>query len=633
MLFRLDFLVGLLSLTTVSLALQVSPNSTCAALCLDTPEGNPLDPKASNTNYTDISCFDDEYSTSARGLKFKNCVECLRDSKDVGGGENDISWFLYNIRYAVDVCMYSFPGTTRNISSPCDINYACAPLKKSLIAGNLDPVNGAQYDYCSADGGKFMGQNLNSCVQCLQSSTNQVYTSNCKRTRVSYMYAILTRDGQIVLIALQAGCKQKPAPGHLLGLSGSLFSTEPLDIIAPPVEEASTNEDDTSSPMTTGPIVGIAVGAALLFLGGAALFIVYHQKQKKMYSFDNVRSDYDPRGGGAASISPPMYGGFSGAIVATDHKNKNNNNAMSSSVVSDYELRAQQAYGGGAAAAASNADYYDKIEEEMQMRHHNYSFDPNKPGLGPQGALPTHPAYMPHAKFHTSRRGPSPQPSSQLSQLSQVQVPQPTAAKSNKPDSYALQAYLAAAEDSAAIKIPPPPLGGPPRSSSSRSHSRGPSPADGAPQQQQQQHSQRKGPSSSLSMSTSNTPLKALRSPPPPPPPPSKSKVPSLTLPSVPRIRMPKKYAPPQINIQEATPIIGPNDDEGDDNISRPIAREDGGRFPEFSVARRTPSPDTRSEAPLIDPAPVHHTVVVDRRRRFHYDEVEIHTGKSTLYG
>ncbi|KAK7912028.1 hypothetical protein PG985_014509 [Apiospora marii] len=587
MLSRFGFLVGLLSLSTASLALQVSPNSTCAALCLDQPEGNPLDPKASNTNYTDISCFDDEYSSSAKGLKFKNCVDCLRDSKDVGGGENDISWFLYNIRYAVDVCMYSFPGTTRNISSPCDINYACAPLQKSLTSGNLDAVNGAQYDYCSADGGKFLSQSLGSCVQCLQSTTNQVYTSN-------------------FLIALEAGCKQKPKPGHLLGLSGSLFSTEPLDITDPPAEE-DTSEEDTS-PMTTGAIVGIAVGAALLFLGGAALFIVYHQKQKKMYSFDNVRSEYDPRGG-AASISPPMYGGFN---AVAEHK-------RNASSFSDYELRAQQAYG-------SNADYYDKIEEEMQMRHHNYSFDPNKPRSGPQGALPTHPAYLPRAMTRSPGRGSSPQPP----HLTQVQVPQPTAAKSNKPDSYALQAYLAAAEDSATIKIPPPPPGGPPPSTSQR-HSRGPS-ADAAPQKQQ--HS-RKGPPSSLSISTSNTPLKAMRSPPPPlpPPPPSKPKVPSLILPSVPRIRVPKKYAPPKINIQEATPIIGPNDDEGDNNISRPIVRDDSRRFPELGAARRTPSPDTRSEAPLIDPAPVHQTVVLDGRRQFHYDEVQIHTGKSTLYG
>ncbi|KAK7993496.1 MFS general substrate transporter [Apiospora arundinis] len=559
MLLRMDFLVGLLSLATLSVALQVSPNSTCAALCLDTPEGNPLDPKASNTNYTDISCFDDEYSSSAKGLKFKNCVECLRDSKDVGGGENDISWFLYNIRYAVDVCMFSFPGTTRNISSPCDINYACAPLQKSLISGNLDPVNGAQYDYCSADGGNFMGKSLNSCVQCLQSSTNQVYTSN-------------------FLIALRAGCKQKPQPGHLLGLTGSLFSTQAVNITDPPPAVEDTSKDNTS-PMTTGAIVGIAVGAALLFLGGAALFIVYHQKQKKIPSTTRAAA---PR-----PSSPPVYGGFNGV---GDHKKINSQNSSSMAAYSDYELRAQQAYYGGK-GIGSNAEYYDKIEEEMQMRHQNYSFDPNKPGSGPTGALPTHPAYIPRAMSRASGRGSSssPQPPSQLSQ---VQVPQPTAAKSNKPDSYALQAYLNAAEDAATIKIPPPPPRGPPL----------------------------------IIRHALPTPTTAA------PPPPAKPKVPSLILPSVPRIRVPKKYAPPKINIQEATPIIGPNDDDGDGNISRPMASHDHGRFPEMG-ARSTPSPDARSDAPLIDPAPVKQTVVMDGRRRFHYEEVEIHTGKSTLYG
>lgn len=85
-----------------------------------------------------------------------------------------------NVRYAVDVCLYSFPATPKSRSSPCDIDFACAPLKKALISGGLEPSNDTAYGYCSADGGNFLGSNLAPCIQCLQSTTDQVYTSNCE---------------------------------------------------------------------------------------------------------------------------------------------------------------------------------------------------------------------------------------------------------------------------------------------------------------------------------------------------------------------------------------------------------------------------------------------------------------------
>ncbi|KAK8062363.1 hypothetical protein PG997_014460 [Apiospora hydei] len=559
----------------LSTALQVAPNSTCAALCLDSPRGTPMDPAASNTNYTDIACVDSDYSGTARGIKFKNCMECLQESKETSGRESDLNWYLYNARYAVDVCLYSYPGSTQNISSPCDINYACAPLKTALTSGIPDGDISNPYGYCSADGGKFTSRSLDSCVQCLKSSSSQAYISN-------------------FLIALNAGCQQKVSPGQLLGLSGSLFSGKPVTITDPPKDEDDKPDDANPTGMTTGAIVGIAVGAALLFLGGAALFIVYHQKQKKMYAaFDmQQHSDFDPRGG-SASITPPMKGGFS----AQDSRRP----PMGTS---DYEIRAQKAYG---AHVGSNADYYDKLEEEMRMRRPNYTIDPHHPGSGFQGALPTHPAYVPRAMSRASVRSSSPQP--------------PAPVKSNKPDSYALQAYLAAAEESSAIKIPPPPPMGPPQTSS---RSQTPEP----PAATRQQHQLSK-PSLSL--------LQAMRTPPPPPsrkPPP---KVPSLVLPSVPRIRMPKKYEPPQINVQEATPTDGPSESGADANISRPLARNDAaGRFADRTFGNRTPSPDTRSDAPLIP----HHKgsdavahVVVDRRRHLQYEEIELHTGKSSMYG
>lgn len=76
----------------------------------------------------------------------------------------------------MDKCLYN---DTKSSSSPCNIDYACAPLKTALEAGNLNPSNGTQLDYCTADGGAFSGSQLDNCIQCFRSSSSQFFMSNC----------------------------------------------------------------------------------------------------------------------------------------------------------------------------------------------------------------------------------------------------------------------------------------------------------------------------------------------------------------------------------------------------------------------------------------------------------------------
>lgn len=188
----------LLSRAFVVLGLQVSPGSACATLCLDNPESDPLDPASSTTTASDITCNDDEYDSTGKGIKFKNCLECLQESNEVNGTENDVSWFLCqytvskisarvtadtpsqdNVRYAVDVCVYGFPNATKSVSSPCDIDYACQPLKSALEIGGLNPENATEFDYCDADDGKFSGAQVEACIQCFDSSSSQAFMANC----------------------------------------------------------------------------------------------------------------------------------------------------------------------------------------------------------------------------------------------------------------------------------------------------------------------------------------------------------------------------------------------------------------------------------------------------------------------
>ncbi|CAJ2507525.1 Uu.00g087110.m01.CDS01 [Anthostomella pinea] len=583
----LPLLVTLVLFKHHGVALQVTPGSACAALCLDDPEGDALDPKSSNTTPDDIVCTDEDYETSGAGIKYKNCIDCLQKSNATSGTESDTSWFLYNVRYSVDVCVYGFPNATKGVSSPCDINYACQPLKTALESGSLSST-GDQYEYCSADGGSFLGSQTEACLQCFASSTNQAYLSN-------------------FITALKAGCQQKPAAGTLLGLSGSLFTDSQVNITAPPVQETEDTKGG-STGMTTGAIVGIAVGAALLFLGGTGLFYVYYRKQKRLYS-DPVDSNYHPQTG-SKSISPPLYGSF------------NLDMPQMAAVMSDYELRSRQAY-------TNNADYYEELEKEIQTRRPHYASNPNQPSSGPQGALPTHPAYVPQAH------------SRQASADSTVRRAQPI--RTNRPDSYALQTYLSAAEDANAMGSPPPPPGPPPAAAvRGSSPYRGPSSLQNFSHSRASSHSpdpsfDSRGPSPDrrplLQAHQYQTAINSHQHQAtqlaftPPPPPPRAPKVPSLSLPSVPRIRVPKKYSPPKITVEFPTPV-DQQDQQADLpiglEISRPIVTHEA-RFGDDAYERRRKEPP----APLI----VNQTAVDRRPKPWIAAEAQVKSGNSAMYG
>lgn len=93
---RLISTIYLFSALSISAALQVTPGSACAKVCLDTSDANPSDPGSSNTDTADIACKNNEYSTTGVGTKYKSCLDCLMtsDSVDEVTGETDVAWFL-----------------------------------------------------------------------------------------------------------------------------------------------------------------------------------------------------------------------------------------------------------------------------------------------------------------------------------------------------------------------------------------------------------------------------------------------------------------------------------------------------------------------------------------------------------
>ncbi|KAI3335178.1 hypothetical protein F4824DRAFT_168686 [Ustulina deusta] len=564
-------------------ALQVTPGSTCAAFCLDNPESDPLNPGSSNTTPGDITCTDGSYDNSATGIKFKNCLDCLQKSNATSAAESDVSWFLYNIRYSVDVCLFSFPNASGGVSSPCTINWGCQPLKKALEAGSLDS-NRDQFEYCTADGDFASSPNVDDCIKCFASSTNQGYMSN-------------------FMTALKAGCEQKPAPGELIGLSDSLFTGSLVNITAPLSQTLSDSKGNSFGITSTGAIVGISLGAALLFLGGLALFWVYRRRQKRLF-LGTVGPHNDPRTGNRSTT--PLVGRGRGFL---------DGEKRAPSQMSDYNTRIQNNY-------ANNAEYYKMLERGIHSNQPHYATNPNNMRHNPQSVLPTHPAYLPRTYSRQGSREPS--PSGPI--------------KTNKPDSYALQAYLRATEDAGGISLlPPPPPGLPPvavmgdpsrfRGSSSNQYpphtrnssidSRGPSP-------------DRRPLLNSTLPSTSGT-----QNLPPPPPPARANKVPFLAFPSVPRIRVPKKYTPPTIAVQGATPI---------DDPSEPVSNSESQHPADISIGLDNSKPIAPNEPPLKEsqwakrrqpppPLIIETTAADGRKHPWTMAEGEVKAGKSAFHG
>ncbi|KXH46206.1 hypothetical protein CNYM01_07698 [Colletotrichum nymphaeae SA-01] len=565
--FSLRHLLVVCSIIIAAFSLEVTPGSDCAALCLGGTNGTAIDTATSGTNSSDIVCENNQYHASGTGIKFKNCVNCLQKSQATKGPESDAAWFMYNVRYAVDVCLFNFPDAISTINSPCIINSACLPLKNALTAALTTPDADTAYDYCTADGNKFSSSSWWSCVRCLQSSDDQSYLSN-------------------FLIALKAGCQRKPTDGSLIGLTGQLFSKEIVNITDSATNTTLPGDGGASSTtMTLGTIVGIAVGGGLVFVGAICLFIIYCRKQRKQRLQDEGISlhyhhqQLPPRSNGssftATSNGPylPIGGGVG------DHKKSSSINSY------NYELQEKNIIASSNNNSFNNnAEYYDRLEQEVQAGREisHYNFDPHSGHHGPSSALPTHPAYIPRAMSRQSNRS--------------TPTPTPPIRKTNTPDSYALQTYLSAAEDPLSTIRPPP-----------RAVSRTPSPA-------------RSQGSASYTTTNNNTP-KVINIPPPPPRKPSRKtsvRIPSISLPSVPRIRVPKQYSPPSITVQGATPIADRGERTNEMQISEPLTFHEE-RFRDEPLAGRS--------------AIISHQVPVRIDPEEYEGDMPIRSGKSTLYG
>ncbi|KAH7033508.1 uncharacterized protein B0I36DRAFT_430716 [Microdochium trichocladiopsis] len=251
------------------LSLQVTPNSPCSSFCVDSNDLNFADPNSSNTKNKDIVCYDSEYQSSPAGQKFQRCLSCLQDSTYSQGSESDQLWFLYNLRYAVDYCIFGFPNATNVASTPCSTEKACGQLEGALTGDLLSSAKKADYAFCDANGGVMRSEEIKKCHACVSASDDQDFLAN-------------------YVVALDAGCQQQPSQGVAIGLSDTVFTKENINTVDP-----STTNTTSQKTLGTPVLVGIGIGAAvvLLLLAGIIFVCCRRRRNKRLRLGDGDRQD------------------------------------------------------------------------------------------------------------------------------------------------------------------------------------------------------------------------------------------------------------------------------------------------------------------------------------------------------
>ncbi|KAG5926026.1 hypothetical protein E4U42_003737 [Claviceps africana] len=416
-------------------ALQVTPGSHCAIHCLDLPGGNEFKASESNTYTSDVSCRDVDYSNTDAGIKFRTCMQCLQASSKVDKTESDLKWYIYNLRFTLTTCLFGEPKPLPNgtVASQCNIDKACKSLQAPLTADQLQANPNTSWDYCTAHDGAFMDLSLPSCIYCLQATEGEVYLSN-------------------FLTALETGCRQAPVDGDVLALSGSVFSTTAVNMTM------SKDSDSTPSSGTLSPsaIAAIVIGVILLFVVALALLFIHFRRESSLDAWERVRLEDSSR-----RTRSYLYPGVSGVMA------------------NPYQRYYGTAFPGqrSVAAVGTAGEYYDEMEKKFKITKYN----PYEAKKSPSHASSAT-TKVDDDSFSLPRDGDQKQQQEQQQNQDQDQdvitrsevpstppriphLPHPQDRFSTT-DSFILQQYLDAAEESAKLAAqkprPPEPVAEPP---------------------------------------------------------------------------------------------------------------------------------------------------------------------------
>ncbi|KAL4891006.1 hypothetical protein BDV59DRAFT_76368 [Aspergillus ambiguus] len=273
--------VLLSQLASIALGLRTSPGSPCTDTCTK---------RSTNTTGSDIVCLDRQYSETTVGSNFQQCVECQLRSPfvDTGTGQSDVHWGLYNLRYAFSTCVYGFPESVNNLSTPCTVS--CQPLS-SALEYDLENPSGVNFDtWCGAS--SFADNLITQCEFCFNLTTTEVYIAN-------------------FLEALRYNCHFKTPTNRAFPISpsrifsSSLLPSSTVDLISPSATPG--GGVDNLALVIALPILGFIILVCTLAVG-CFFFIRHRRKQaRKKRQSGHLHARWND-----TTISTPAYGNWGG---------------------------------------------------------------------------------------------------------------------------------------------------------------------------------------------------------------------------------------------------------------------------------------------------------------------------------
>lgn len=415
--------------------------------------------------------------------------------------------------------------------------------------------------------------------------------------------------------------------------------------------------------LSRGAIGGIVAGVVALLLIAIILFFIYWRRQKQsdyetgepshFLKTLHLREKYHAGGFGESHVTVADDEHYAGNYTV-DYKTQFEQAAPAGP-------RGPYAHEAAARDCSSNAEYYDRLESQSRSGSRAGSMQSGSTLVNSTSALPTHHAYIPRGHFGgRPSRTSSPNPNAaavpgssphrskadsfevpivlnEVDEVDERLSPQPSSPPTPPPESLSDPAQrFTHNPHPAAIFTPSPPqpqLAGlqavPPHMPAGNAEQPAPPPAPPQAHEAGSKPRSNKPLSSALSRGTqlagpigiqhqhqqyfppppshpppisSSLSSASIPSPPPPTQAPAPPRIPSLILPTVPRMRIPKKYRPPQVEARRSPQAGG---------ISGPLA------FPDSRFA-------TQSGDRIVEQT-------INRGREV--GETPIGSGKSYLYG
>lgn len=275
----------LLAIATPISALRTVQGSPCTDVCGTT----------TNTTSAEMACLDADFNSTSGttvGKKFKSCVSCLLASpyQNTTIGETDVDWGLFNLRYAFSSCVYDYPVSITNVSTPCLVS--CTSLGPALDMALVDPIGNQLSQFCSST--SFADNVVTTCENCYALTSQQSFFAN-------------------FLEAVRYNCHFPTSGGIAFPISVSrIFNTTQLPTTTVYSSSTATSKGTSTvqkflTVIIVVPIIGFLIIVSLLAL--CCFCLVRHRRKIAKKRRNQMQNRWMPTGF-PAQWQQPAWGGY-----------------------------------------------------------------------------------------------------------------------------------------------------------------------------------------------------------------------------------------------------------------------------------------------------------------------------------